>query len=253
MLDAAQNAFLIIVCLVCSLFCMATINRYWPAEKRRTHNDLIGWQLSVLGTTYAVIIGFMLYAVWVNFETAEMNANAEANAVVKLYQLAAGLPADSGAKLKALARSYCDAVVESEWKEMDANISPKETLQITKQMWSALTASRATSPSERTAEDHALSELGSLTDYRRIRLIEMASQLPSILWFVLLVGAAVTIASTWMFGAENWKLHALHVSALTILIVLVLAAIADINRPFQGSVHVSDYAFRQAQISLKGD
>ena len=43
-----------------------------------------------------------------------------------------------------------------------------------------------------------------------------------------------------MFGAENWTLHVLLVSALTFVIVLTLAAIADINRPFQGSVHVND-------------
>ena len=28
-------------------------------------------------------------------------------------------------------------------------------------------------------------------------------------------------------------------------------AIADINRPYQGSVHVSDYAFRRAQADMK--
>ena len=35
------------------------------------------------------------------------------------------------------------------------------------------------------------------------------------------------------------------------LLALVLVAIADINRPFQGSVHVSDYAFRRAQMDMK--
>ena len=251
MLDAAQNTFLIIVCLVCSLFGMAAINRYWPAEKRRAHNDLIGWQLSVLGTTYAVIIGFMLYAVWVNYGTAELNVDAEANAVAKLYQLAAGLPPAERVSLRALAREYCDAVINSEWSEMDANITPKETRDITEQMWSVLTASGPTSTNEQTAADHALTELSALTQYRGIRLIEMASRLPDILWFVLMVGAIITIGSTWMFGAQNWKLHALQVSALTVLIVLALAAIADINRPFQGSVHVSNYAFRQSQLSMK--
>ena len=36
-----------------------------------------------------------------------------------------------------------------------------------------------------------------------------------------------------------------------LIIALVLVAIADINRPFQGSVHVSDYAFRRAQMDMK--
>ena len=65
MLDTAQNIVIVIVSLACSLSFMAAVNYYWPPEQRRAHNDLIGWQLSVLGTTYAVIIGFMLYTVWI--------------------------------------------------------------------------------------------------------------------------------------------------------------------------------------------
>jgi len=68
---------------------------------------------------------------------------------------------------------------------------------------------------------------------------------------VLLAGGVVTIASTCMFGASNGALHLIQVSAFTLLISLVLVAIADINRPFQGAVHVSDYAFRRAQVDMK--
>ena len=80
------------------LFFMAAMNYYWPAEERRAHNDLIGWQLSVLGTTYAVIVGFMLYTVWIDFGSAELNADAEANSLVNLYRLADGLAPQQGAK-----------------------------------------------------------------------------------------------------------------------------------------------------------
>ena len=49
----------------------------------------------------------------------------------------------------------------------------------------------------------------------------------------------------------NGVLHVIQVGAFTLLISLVLVAIADINRPFQGSVHVSDNAFRRAQMDMK--
>jgi hypothetical protein len=48
-------------------------------------------------------------------------------------------------------------------------------------------------------------------------------------------------------------LHFIQVSAFSLLIGLVLVAIADINRPFQGSVHVSEFAFRRAQMDMKID
>ena len=87
MLDTTQNIFIVIISLACSLFFMGMVNYYWPAEKRRAHNDLIGWQLSVLGTTYAVIIGFMLYTVWISFGEADLNADAEANSLVNVCLL----------------------------------------------------------------------------------------------------------------------------------------------------------------------
>lgn len=251
MLDTAQNVVIVIASLVAALMFMAAVNHFWPAEKRRAHNDLIGWQLSVLGTTYAVIIGFMLYTVWINFGAADLNSDAEANALVNLYRLSPGLPAEQGQNLKALTRAYGDAVVEREWPEMAAGAIPDDTREITRKMWQTLMATKGGSPNEVTAEDHALYELSTLAGYRRIRLVQAASNLPNVLWFVLIVGGIVTIASTCMFGAVNGALHVIQVSAFSLLIALVLVAIADINRPFQGSVHVSGYAFRRAQMDLK--
>ena len=252
MFDNLQNTVLVTLSLVCALAFMAGMNYLWPPEKRRVHNDLIGWQLSVLGTTYAVIIGFMLYTVWINYGAADLNADAEANALVAVYRLSDGLTPQQGPPLRALARSYGDAVVQREWIEMANGDIPNETREISKQMWQTVMASKSAEPAEITAEDHALTELSSLAAYRRMRLVQSEARLPGVLWFVLLVGGVVTIASTCRLGAANGILHTLQVGAFTLLIALSLAAIADINRPYQGSVHISDYAFRRAQMDMKG-
>lgn len=251
MLDTSQNVVIVIVSVACSLAFMAAVNYYWPAEQRRIHNDLIGWQLSILGTTYAVIIGFMLYTVWINFGAAELNTDAEANSVVNIYRLSSGLTPEQGERIRQLAQDYANAVVDHEWDEMERDLLPVETRAIARQMWQTLMDSKEGSPTQITAEDHALYELSALSGYRRSRLVQSQSRIPGVLWFVLLVGGVVTIASTCMFGASNGPLHVIQVGAFSLLISLVLAAIADINRPFQGSVHVSDYAFRRAQNEMK--
>lgn len=107
------------------------------------------------------------------------------------------------------------------------------------------------SPTEIIAEDHALSELSALTEHRRIRLLQNASRLPSVLWCLLVIGGTVTIASASTFGSANTPLHALQVFVFSLLIILALVAVADIDRPFQGSVHVSHFAFQRAQKGMK--
>src|ERR1700751_2663152 len=63
------------------------INVVWPATERPGHNEVVGWQLSVIGTSYAVILAFMLFNVWDNFRTADINAHQEANALVNVCRL----------------------------------------------------------------------------------------------------------------------------------------------------------------------
>ena len=64
MANVGENILVVSIAVIGSMLFQAGLNHIWPWEKRRTYVDLIGWHFSVLGTTYAVILGFMLYAVW---------------------------------------------------------------------------------------------------------------------------------------------------------------------------------------------
>jgi len=251
MLSTWENFIIVILAVGGSLLFMWSLNRIWPWEKRHAHNDLIGWQLSILGTTYAVILGFMLYTVWTNYGLATLNAESEANALGNVFRLAEGLPDPQRGQMEVLARSYAKTVIEEDWPQMEADRLPEGSHQVNQDMWRTLMSVKSGSPMEIIAEDHALSELSALTEHRRIRLLQNANRLPTVLWCVLLVGGIVTVASASMFGSANKSLHALQVFVFSLLIALVLVAVADIDRPFQGAVHVSDYAFRRAQHNMK--
>src|ERR1700760_1711686 len=95
MLSLAENAVVVLMVVLASLALFTVIDKVWPWDKRHPHNDVTGWQLGILGTTYAVILGFMLYAVWTEFDTATQNVEMEANSLTNLYRLAEGLPGAS--------------------------------------------------------------------------------------------------------------------------------------------------------------
>jgi len=251
MLTRTENILILILMMVGSMLFMKVLNRIWPREKRREHNDLIGWQLGTLGTTYAVILGFMLYTVWTTYGAAELNVDLEANALRNVYSLAEGLPEPQRVQLVMQTRAYADAVVDHDWPEMARSRIPEQSHLINQAMWKTLMSVKLATPSEIAAEDHALYELSALTEHRHTRLLQSAYRLPAIFWCVLLVGAAATILSASMFGAINVRLHALQVFCFTLLITLVLLAIADVNLPFRGWVHVSNFAFIRAQQNMK--
>src|ERR1700755_2465553 len=111
MLDFFENSLLVVATVAVALLFMAGLNRAWPAPKRRLHNDIIGWHLNVLGTTYAVILGFMLYTVWTNFGAADLNVAQEAGALANFHVLAGGLPEPQRGQLRELARSYAQEAI----------------------------------------------------------------------------------------------------------------------------------------------
>lgn len=67
---------------------------------------------------------------------------------------------------------------------------------------------------------------------------------------MLITGAVITIVSACLFGSVEFKLHMIQVVMLAVVLSLLLVAIADINRPFQGSVRVSPAGFERARAAI---
>ena len=202
-----------------------------------------------MGTMYAVIVGFMLWNVWNNFQSAELNAELEANSLVNVYRFAQGLSSAQGTEVQRLARKYADVMLDEEWPAMNKqNISPAG-IELTQQLWAVMLQAQASQASEPLSQ--VLAELANMTQHRRIRQLQSRSTLPGILWAILIVGGVITIGSSCLFATENFRLHFILVFSLSLMVALVLAAIADINRPFQGSVHVEPDAFRLARETFR--
>lgn len=246
MLNLVENLAVVIAVMVVSMGFMAGLNRVWPIKKRYSGNDQIGWQLSVLGTTYAVILGFMLNSEWNNFRTASLNVDLEASALRNVFRLAEGLPQPQRGQMEALARGYAKVAVEQDWPQMQAGVVPEGSHAFNERMWKTLLAVRAGSGAESMALDHALSEVASLTTHRRTRLLQSSDGLPAIFWWVLLAGGLMTTLSVSMFGSVSPKLHAFQVFAITLLVTLAMLAIADVGSPFRGWVHIDSLAFERA-------
>ncbi|MGH9745734.1 MAG: hypothetical protein ACRD59_06450 [Candidatus Acidiferrales bacterium] len=258
MLSIWESVFIVAGTIALSLIFLVALRWIWPATRRSEHNDIIGWQISVLGTTYAVILAFMLWNVWNNFQTARINADVEANYLVDLYRIAGGLDPVQSKSIRALCREYATVVVNEEWPAMAQELLSAHSFAVTQQLWDVLVEARsdgdgaggksgAAGSFQQTKYEQAFSALSQMSEHRRLRQIESRLKLPAILWGVLIVGGVVVIGSACLFGCQNFALHFIHVFVLSFLLSLVLVAIAEIDRPFQGPVHVEPDAFVLAQ------
>jgi hypothetical protein len=249
MLSYAQSAFLVIMAMVMATVGVIVLNRAWPIPNRKLVNDVTGWQLGILGTTYGVILGFMLFTVWTDFRVAEINTNMEASSLVTVSRIGAGLPSPARETLHALGLKYAEATINEDWPLMQVQQDSPASELVLKDMWKVLAELK--SSDESIGADHLTVALKELAERRNLRAQELRDRMPGILWILLVVGAGVTVGSACLLGNDNKWLHYCQVLALTFVVSVALAAIADIARPFEGAVSVTPVAFERALVMMK--
>jgi hypothetical protein len=247
LLSTLDNVAFVVLAIAGALVFWWIMGWLWPAELRRQHNDITGWQLSVLGTTYAVILGFMLFAAWADFRAAEQNCEREAACLINLYWAASGLPDAQRTTIRELAVEYADTIVQQEWPAMSRGSMNEAASRVVQRMWAAVSQSQTLSATQQVSLEQTMTELSSITEHRRIRQFQNESSLPLILWLVLLAGGFVTMVSASLFGSQRPTLHMLQIITLALLLALALVAVGDVNRPFRGVVHVKPTAFENAK------
>jgi len=241
------DILIIAACVIAALVFLFLVTRSSASHARKDSNDFTGAVVAVIGTTYAVILAFMLSGVWNNLQAAQANAEQEANSLVNIWRITGDIDPAVGAEGQDLCQKYAHVVISQEWPDMQAGKSvPRETTEIINRLWTLAGQAQAHSSPDSIANYQFMEELRMLTEYRRIRLMHSREQLPGILRAVLVAGGIITVAASCFFGVSSFRFHVLQVIVLTFLISLVLVAIADLDRPYQGNDIVQATGFVSA-------
>jgi hypothetical protein len=245
-----SNILIIIACVAAATLFLFLVTRSSAAHARKESNDFTGAVVAVIGTTYAVILAFTLAGVWTMFQQAQANEEQEANALVNVYRIASQLDDPNAKAIQQICVSYVDNALQREWPAMEREQMPSEGSEMINQLWTLAGQAQAHAKPDAIAAYQLMEELRGLTQYRRIRAMQVREALPAILWAVLIAGGIITVISACFFGVPNFRFHLLQVLMLSFLIALVLVAIADIDQPYQGAVRVAPQGFQFAARTL---
>jgi hypothetical protein len=241
---------ILIICasVIAALGFLFLVTRSSAANSRKESNDFTGAVVAVIGTTYAVILAFMLSGVWTMLQQAQSNAEQEANALVNIWRIGASIEPKLGEQIRNLCLKYSEDVLNLEWPAMEAGRElPQESSDVVNSLWQLAGQSQAHSPLDSIASYQLMEELRIMTECRRIRIMHSRERLPGILRTVLIAGGIITVAAACFFGVPSFRFHVLQVVVLSFLISLILVAIADLDRPYQGSDVVQPNGFITAQ------
>jgi Protein of unknown function (DUF4239) len=231
---------------------LVLVQRLVPPERRVGQNDVAGFIFAVLGVAYAVLLAFMLIAVWQDYEAAQTNVESEAHELAGIYFLASQLPEPERTRIQDLVRTYTRVVVEEEWPMMERGQTSPLANALVRQLRSEILEFEPHTEGEQVLYESGLTQSHDADDARRSRLLEVREGIPGLLWVVLVLGGVITVSFTYLFGLRSNLSHALMVAALTLLICGILFTIGAFNYPFSGVVEIRPEAFKEVLGSFGG-
>ena len=96
-----------------------TSNSRIPVSRTTSINSLISEIVNPpTRGIYAVLLAFVVFVVWGQFNEARSTVDREAAALVDLHRTASGLAAVHRERIQAALRRYMDEVMEIEWTAM---------------------------------------------------------------------------------------------------------------------------------------
>ena len=231
---------------------LVLVQRLVPPERRVGQNDVAGFIFAVLGVAYAVLLAFVVIAVWEEYKTAQTNLESEAHELAGVYFLASRLPEPERTRIQDLARTYARVVVEEEWPRMERGQTSPRADSLVRQLTLKILEFDPHTKGEQVLYERGLTQLHDAADARRSRLLEVREGIPNLLWVVLVLGGVITVSFTYLFGLKSNVAHALMVAALTLLICGILFTIGEFNYPFSGVVEIRADAFKEVLGSFGG-
>jgi hypothetical protein len=229
---------------------LVLVQRLVPPERRAEHNDVAGFIFAVLGVAYAVLLAFVVIAVWQDYEKAQADVDTEAHELAGAYFLASQRPEPQRTRIQDLVRTYAKVVGDEEWPLMERGQTSERAESLTSQLRLQILKFDPRTKGEQVLYERELTQLHDAADARRSRLLEVREGIPTLLWVVLVGGAVITVSFTYLFGLRSNVVHALMVAALTLVICGILFTIGEFDYPFSGVVEIRPEAFKEVLRSF---
>lgn len=220
-------------------------------EIRRTHNELTGFTLAMISVTYAVLLAFIAIATWESYAHAETIVDNEADYIGSIYRDTQGLPPAMGHDIRSDVRRYVEIVIHQEWPRQQAGKVPHQGWEPLRRIQSAIVTMHPDTDGQADIEIELLRTLNMLYRARSSRLAAAQGHIPDVIWWIIFIGAGLTVGCTYLFGFHDFRMHLVLTTAVSTSLALVIVLIIALDYPFRGKVSVTPEALIKAEESWK--
>ncbi len=222
-------------------------------RSRGGDNSVVGTLLSAFGVLYGLLLSLIAVAAYQNLNDVDRVAGNEASALLALYRDVAEFPAPQNAQLCNVLRDYCRAIIHEEWPVQRQGQIPLGSNRFLEPLRKGILDVEPTSQRDELVQAEALKHLEELTDNGRHRRFAARTGIPTVMWYVVIVGTVINFLLMWLFEMRLTAQLFLG-GLLAFFLGTLILLIAVLDRPYRSvEFGVSPTAFEMADKVMSRD
>ena len=193
---------------------------------------------------YGLAVALIAVSVWQTHTDAAGTISGEASALGVLYRHVGGYPEPLRSQLRQDLREYLDYVIHEAWPLQRRGLVPSGGVEKVNDFEAKLVTFEPATEGQKLLHGETLRAYSQMIEARRLRLDAVLTGLPGVLWFVIVIGALVSLSSTFFFQVEDARLQRIQVVLLALFIGLLIFIIFALDRPFRGDLGLQPDAYQ---------
>ncbi len=235
-----------------SVLALIIIRKKSDWETFRDNHEVGGFLFNGLGLIYAVLIAFVVYATWGDYNSAQDNCDQEANMMQDLFLNSEALPAQLQNPIREKILEYLTRVINEDWPLLSVgldNPSSKKSLIELWRIYMGMTGFE--NEKQKIVFEESVTRLNNVTDFRRMRILSSQSHIPAIIWAVIIIGALTSIGFSLFFGTKSLVVQATMTSLFAMTNAVILVLILALDHPFTGDIRIRSIPYESIYYFLK--
>ncbi len=211
-------------------------------RSQQSANDLISYLLGSHGVYFGILLGLLALSAYQNFTDTDKLVSQEASRLAGLYRDVSSYPEPGRTQLCSLLRKYTRYVIDEAWPLQRQGIIPPGGVQMVSDFQDELMKFEPTTPRLEILHAQTLAQFNTFVESRRLRLHAVNTGIPAIIWYVMLIGAAVNIVLIWLLDMKL-IVHLFLGGVISFFLATLIAMTVAMDNPFRGEVSIPPTAF----------
>ncbi len=220
--------------------------KYIPIKVLRSHNEVTGFFFLAMASFYALLLGFVVLAVFGQLSDTQANTTKEGSSAMGLYRDIKFYPDTTDSKqLLAVYLQFVYNVIDDEFPKMELMQQSRLTPESLNAVFHKMERLHPQNPFQIELVAVMFNHLNELTTYRGLRIAAIEAELPPPMWLPIILGAILTIICAMFLDIEYTQLHVALNALLGVFIAMFLFMIIILDHPFTGSLGIKPKAYKQ--------